>query len=222
MFAIAGGKGGCGKTTATLGIARALARRGRDPIAVDADLGMPDLCVLADLKPDGGLAAVAAGARPDRAATSPPGQPAVGILIGGDRDDLDAALARLSGRHGPVLVDCPAGAGPDAALPLRHADATILVTTATREALRDTEKTAAMARRLDAPPVCALVRDPAHGAQSGRSRIEPGDCLGCPVRERVPTVDGDPLTSRQFGRACEALAAHLDGARRRDRGVREG
>src|SRR6056297_615748 len=43
MLAIAGGKGGCGKTTTAVGLARAFASLGADPLVVDADLDMPDL-----------------------------------------------------------------------------------------------------------------------------------------------------------------------------------
>ncbi|MFW6000490.1 MAG: AAA family ATPase, partial [Halorubrum sp.] len=37
MIAVAGGKGGSGKTTTTLGLARALSRRGAPVVAADAD-----------------------------------------------------------------------------------------------------------------------------------------------------------------------------------------
>jgi len=55
MLAIAGGKGGVGKTTTTLGLAAALPGR---PLAVDADRDMPDLHALAGVNRDPGLDAV--------------------------------------------------------------------------------------------------------------------------------------------------------------------
>ncbi|MDZ5813368.1 P-loop NTPase, partial [Halorubrum sp. AD140] len=47
MIAVAGGKGGSGKTTTTLGLARALSRRGAPVVAADADWDLPNLARLA-------------------------------------------------------------------------------------------------------------------------------------------------------------------------------
>lgn len=45
-FAIAGAKGGCGKTTTTIGLAEAVGRTGRTALAVDADRQLPNLHVM--------------------------------------------------------------------------------------------------------------------------------------------------------------------------------
>ena len=47
MLAVAGGKGGSGKTTTTVGLARALARRGASVVAADADWDLPNLTTAA-------------------------------------------------------------------------------------------------------------------------------------------------------------------------------
>jgi septum site-determining protein MinD len=77
----------------------------------------------------------------------------------GEAVDLPSALSRLVATANHVLVDCPAGAGPDAATPLRIAADALLVTTLDPACLRDTAKIAAIARALDSTVVgCVLVR----------------------------------------------------------------
>lgn len=187
MLAIAGGKGGCGKTTTAIGLAVCLVGTGRRPLVVDADLGMPDLHVRLGLDPDPGLGAVADGRPVAEVVRTSPARPGVAVCpVGGADAPVATALQRTCEWSGPVLVDCPAGASPDAATPLRVADGTVLVSTDTPESLEDTAKTAALARRLDAPPVGALVR----GTPDRRtvSRL-----LGCEPVVAVPEPPDDPL-----------------------------
>ncbi|MFB6163904.1 MAG: MinD/ParA family protein [Haloarculaceae archaeon] len=209
MLAIAGGKGGCGKTTTTLGLARALAAsgpRGSAPLAVDADCEMPDLHLRADAAPEPGLAAVADGTPPASAAHRTPVAPGAAVVPGVDTDarDLPRALPRLREWDGPVLVDCPAGAGRDAARPLRAADRTLLVTTPTVESLRDGVKTAAMARALDAAPVGVVVVERArNGTEPPADRV--AALFECPVLARVPAVDEPPIRAESVRLAHRAV-----------------
>jgi len=195
MLAVAGGKGGVGKTTTAVGLGRVLARGGRRPLLVDCDTGMPDLARVAGL-PDpergAGLAAVAEGTSPGEAAREPPDGPAVLPPGGVDAGDLGAALAGVDW-PGPVVLDCPAGAGRGAALPLRAADRVVVVSTARRASLRDAAKTAAMARALGGEVAGVVVT----------RRAEPPDgvdrLLGAPALAAVPDTD-EP--------AVEALSAY--------------
>lgn len=190
MLAVTGGKGGVGKTTVALGLARALASRGADPLVVDADRDMPDLHRIAGV-PDGpGVAAFADGASLAAVAHATRGHSGVRVVPlapGADVGTLRTALDRARARDRTVLVDCPAGAGRDAALPLRAADRAVLVATPTAASLRAAAKAAAMARALDAPPVgvvCTRTDDP--------PTVE--ELLGCPVVGCVPETDA-PLTA---------------------------
>jgi septum site-determining protein MinD len=151
VIAVAGGKGGSGKTTTTLGLVRALSRRGAPVVAADADWDLPNLARLASAT-DGDRehaadaptvidAVRADGAiRPDRraptvlAAPEAPGDADAGRVLD--------ALAEAVPDDSPTLLDCPAGASPDAAAPLRVADGCLLVTPLRRAALRDAAKTA--------------------------------------------------------------------------------
>ncbi|WP_435182963.1 MinD/ParA family ATP-binding protein [Halobellus sp. EA9] len=192
MLAIAGGKGGSGKTTTTLGLARAL---DGPALAVDADCDLPNLHSLAGVPrdPPGG-----SPGHPDPDGRETLIRPAPRNAP----DGIGSRLRRLADFGGHVLVDCPAGAGPDAAVPLRVADAVLLVATPCVMALRDAAKTAAMARALGTRVA---------GAVLVRARIEPpgvADLLGCPVLATVPPA-ATPLESPAVSRAYDGLARSL-------------
>lgn len=205
MLAVTGGKGGVGKSTVAFGIARALARRGTNPVVVDADRDMPDLHRIAGVPREPGVRAFAEGTALDRA-VHPPGSRTPADLIpsgpnsvgrsgvrvlpvapGTDLRTLRRALSRIRSLEATILVDCPAGVGRDAALPLRVADRAVLVTTPTTASLRDAAKAAAMARALEATPVgviCTRTDEPP-AAES---------LLDCPVVGCIPDTDA-PLTA---------------------------
>ncbi|WP_336002910.1 MinD/ParA family ATP-binding protein [Halorientalis halophila] len=188
MLAIAGGKGGCGKTTTTHRLGRALAELGASPLLVDADVEMPDLHSHASVPPDPGLPAVAQGDRPRSVAHTPETRPNLAVLpsAGADPDDLTAAASRLREWPGPVLLDCPAGALRDAARPLRVADRTLLVTTPRPAALGDAIKTAAMAAELDAPAEGAVIVETTPADDADRVPTAAArEALTCPVSARI-------------------------------------
>jgi len=202
MLAIAGGKGGCGKTTTALGLARGLARLGRRPLVVDADLDMPDLHHRAGVDRAPGLAAAADSRRPASVARPASRFPDIDVLPCGDADTATAARAfdRLGDCSRPVLLDCPAGAGPDAVTPLRAADRSVVVSTPRERSLRDAAKTAAMARQLDATPAAVvLVRSD--------GTVEPGPLFDCGNVVHVPPLPQPPLETK------ESTAKHLQCAK---------
>lgn len=171
--AVAGGKGGSGNTTATLGLARALATRGRRPLAVDADVDVPNLHIRAGIDREPGLPAVHAGSTPASVARESPDHPGVVVLpAGSDRRGIRQALDRAAGLDRTVLLDCPAAAGPDASDPLRVADATVIVATATPAGRTDAAKTGRMARSLDGRPVVWLERDVGGAGAADRPAIQ--------------------------------------------------
>lgn len=219
MLAVAGGKGGVGKTTTALAIGCVLAEHGDRPLVADLDRDMPDLArragiehsqpvaappAVGGVRPAGGgehdgdgdrgvrgtprrrgLDALAAGAPLEDVVRFAPAHPRVAVLPAGRirADRVGAALERLSRWAGPVVLDCPAGAGHAATAPLAAADRTVLVTTAAPASVRDVVKTAAMARSLGAPPVGVVVArrpSPPHGL---------ADAVGCPVVGCVPQSD---------------------------------
>lgn len=200
MLAIAGGKGGSGKTTTTFGLAQALAERGRSPVVVDADAGMPDLHLVADVPREPGLDAVAAGDQ-EGAVHWSERDPRVRVVPAGTGTKVATGLQRLQ-VDGPVLVDCPAGASPAVTDPLRVADETLVVTTPRTASLEDATKSAEMARALSADPLGAVV------TRSSR-RLSLAGLLGCRCLAAIPPVEAEVLdrtaVRRGYGRVASAL-----------------
>jgi len=202
MLAIAGGKGGCGKTTTALGLARALARMGERPLVVEADLDMPDLHHRAETDRAPGIAAAADSGRPREVAQPSSRFPGVDVLpcLEATTDTAAALFDRLSACPGPVLLDCPAGAGPDAVAPLRTADRSVVVSTPRERSLRDAAKTAAMARHLDAPPALVVL-------VGSDGSVDPEPLFECQRAVHVPELPEPPLETE------ESAARHLQCAK---------
>ena len=192
MLAIAGGKGGSGKTTTALGVASALAVDGIRPLVVDTDVAMPDLHHRAGIEQCDGPTTTATVADPGAAAQRSPHLPGVDVLpcSGAATGDLESVLERLSSTRRPVVLDCPAGAGPDAVTPLRWAAQTVLVSTPDEQSLRDTAKTAAMARVVDATPTVTVLSRSDGG-------VDPSPLLECSTTVHVPEVSDSPLESER-------------------------
>lgn len=187
VLAVAGGKGGCGKTTVALGLARAMARDGRRPLVADADVAGPDLHRRAgtDRVPD--LADVAAGRDPAAVAHPDPGTDGLGVLPApgpGGADDVGTALRQVARCDRPAVVDCPAGSGPAAATPLRAADRAVVVATPRRPGVRGAAAAARMARGLGTA-VAGVVVTGTDRAPPAASALEPPVLACVPPDVRV-------------------------------------
>ncbi|GAB3705555.1 MinD/ParA family ATP-binding protein [Halorubrum pallidum] len=197
ILAVAGGKGGVGKTTLAYNIAAAL-----DAVVVDADLGMADLP--GGRGPD--LHDVLAG-RADPIETLRSGSvdvvPCGRTLAGAracDLTRLESAIARLERERDTVVLDCPAGRRADAGVPLAIADASVLIVSPRAFALADAVRTRELAREFDAGLVGCVVN----------RVVEPppteaiADALGAPAA----VVPADP----RVGRSVEIERPVIDAA----------
>lgn len=189
MLAIAGGKGGVGKTTTALGVGVALAARRRDPIVVDADVDLPNLHLVADVD-DTGVEALAEGATVETATDVSRRYDGIRVLGSTPGAPVDRALRRLGGDR-PVVVDSPAGGSHDAVLPLRVADAAVVVTTPDPESIQDAGKTARIARRVDTDVVAFVVTR--SSSVPDRLASVAGDVPVIPV----PATANPPLDARR-------------------------
>lgn len=204
MLAVAGGKGGVGKTTTAYGVAIALANQRRQPILVDADTDMPDLGTLTGVTPPPGIGDIAAGAKPERVAHPDSRGHGVSVVPTTPGAPIDGAISSFP-THRVVIVDCPAGASELAVTPLQAASSTLLVTTPDQESVEDTIKTAAIADAVGTD-VCGVVVTHTETAPTGI-----GEAIGTDLVVAVPAVAGDPLVASSVRETYDRLAAHLRG-----------
>ncbi|GAB3665615.1 DUF7125 family protein [Halopiger thermotolerans] len=207
MIAIAGSKGGCGKSTVALGLATAFA--GADPpipaIAVDADRQLPNLHVMTDLDREPTLAALERGATLKEIAQEHPRESTVGIVPAPKPSDtfaFDSLADRATLEGTQVLLDCPAGAGPDLVEPLRSADGVIVVAGDSERSLEAAETTIDVARRLGVPIYGAVL--------NRRSEVpdRAAEWRGVPILGCVPDRPS-PLANDEVAAAFDEIVERL-------------
>ncbi|WP_049984423.1 P-loop NTPase [Halorubrum sp. BV1] len=197
VYAVASAKGGVGKTTTTAAIATILADAGADVVAIDADIGMANLAEAVGVEPgETTLHDVLSGrGNPLDAVLSGP----AGLRVLPGAADLDAyATADPSGLREVVaafddadyvFLDAGAGLSHDSTLPLGLADETLLVSTAERNALGDTEKTRQLTERLGGTVAGAAITRVGGDGATGDDLTR----LDAPVLGRIPE---DPAVFR--------------------------
>jgi septum site-determining protein MinD len=206
ILAVAGGKGGVGKSTVALELGAAL-----DAVVVDADLGMADLA--ARRGPD--LHDVLAG-RADPVEAVREGGPIrllpCGRTLAGaraaDATRLVGAVEAVESAYERVVIDCPAGMAADVGMALLATDAAVLVASPREFALADALRTRELARELDAGlAAVALNRT---GANPPTEQVR--RALGAPV---VSIPDDDRVRrARRQGWPVTELAPNSEPARR--------
>lgn len=162
VYAIAGGKGGVGKTTVAANLAVAISELGIGSVAiVDVDLGMANLAQFFGVDPSGATLneVLAQQASVEEALydltddlTLVPGNSALDSYVDTDTDHLKTVVARLRERFDFVLLDLGAGISYETVLPLEIVDAVILVTTPDEAAIDNTRTTAAIVSRAGSTP----------------------------------------------------------------------
>ncbi|MFB6166429.1 MAG: P-loop NTPase [Haloarculaceae archaeon] len=160
IYAVAGAKGGVGKTTTSINLGTSLAARGARTVVVELDLAMANLVDFLAL--DTGLddAPTVHDVLAGRAAVTetirsvsggldvvPSGVDLAGYTAA-DVEALPALLEPLLGEYDRIVLDTGAGLSRETVVPLGLADEAILVSTPRVAAVRDVEKTNRLAERV--------------------------------------------------------------------------
>jgi ATP-binding protein involved in chromosome partitioning len=241
VVAVASGKGGVGKSTTAVGVARALAARGKRVGLLDADIHGPSLPRMMGLTRDSGLGIQDSAFMPPEAGGVK--CMSMGFLLEGAAvmrgPMVTKSLARLlrGTRWGTaeapldlLLVDFPPGTGDVhlsmmQSVPLGYGGGGALIVTTPQEvALDDARKAAEMFRKIGVPILgvvenMSFFTDPAghvhrlFGAGGGKRLAEE---LGVPLLAELP-LDPELGRAMEAGNApppgfYDALAARLDTA----------
>ena len=193
-IAVAGAKGGVGKTTLAVHLAVAAVQQGRDVVLVDAD---PQLSAVR---------------WSERRSSSEP------VVLGRAVSQLAAEMERIAGFGADVvIVDTPprawVGADNAALVAAKLAD---VVLVPCRPSILDIESTAVSVQRLQAAtaaPVVVVLNGCAH---RGREADQAAEALGGPRRAGVPGPD----RSARGVRPVPARRAHRPGSRAGRQGSR--
>ena len=194
VYTIASGKGGTGKTTATLNLGTALAQLGKKTLILDADIGMANLGLLLGLeKCKITLHEVLCGSAKISEAIydGPAGLKVVpsGLSLKGfqnsNPEKLKEVMTAIIGGMDYVLIDAPAGISKDGVIPLAVADAVILVVNPELASMADALKTKALTEMLGRK-VEGVILNRAEMEKTEISGNKVSELLGVKILEMVP------------------------------------
>lgn len=230
-YAIAGAKGGVGKTTTSINVAAAAAAAGHATVVVELDLAMANAVDVLDLSVDldsvPTLHDVLTDDTPVESAVHPaPG--GIDILPSGtsltgyataDVAGLDDVVETLRWSHDVVLLDTPAGVGEAVRRAVGLADGTVLVSTPRVAAVRNADSTLDLVAGAGGTPAgLVLTRSgtgaappPAHLAEFldldllGHVPDDPAVPHAQDEGEPVVQVSPDSEAARAYGTVARAL-----------------
>lgn len=194
FIAVASGKGGVGKTTASINLANAFSSYGKDVVVVDADLINPNISLyLGADKVKSTLHDVLKGEKKihESIYTHASGIKVVPASISlSDLQycyymNLGTALSQLDGYTDFVVIDSHPGINPDAQHIFKAADEVLVVTVPELSAVTDAMKTIRMAESLGTP-VIGVMLNRIEGKRYEMDVAEIESFLEKPVIAKIP------------------------------------
>lgn len=230
VIAIAGAKGGVGKTTTSINLGAAISvTYQQSVVVVDLDLAMGNVVDFLDFDWQPGepsLHDVLAGDVPVSDATYEvasgffvvPSGPTLDGFTASDPSRIGDVVETLRDRYDVVLLDTAAGVSYESLLPYSLADGVVLVSTPRLAAMRDTEKSKSIADRLGTPIIGVVFTHTGTGNAPDADRLS--DYLDVPLLGHVPedpTISnaqdrGQPVVLAEF--ASPATKAYCEIAKR--------
>jgi septum site-determining protein MinD len=228
VWAVAGGKGGAGRTTTAINVGTVLTAEGYDTVVVDAALAMANVGGMLSIDSDTTLHDVLAGeaivsealTRTEEGVWVVPGDRSIESYGEADPSEFGGVIDALGGEFDVVLVDTSAAITHETVVPLGLADATLLVSPPTGVAVQDTRKIARLVERVDGSVMGAALTRVKDRTDVGPAR----ERLNAPVLGIVPehpgsvpeqplalTVASSPAAQAYRGLTRALIRTRLDG-----------
>lgn len=225
-IAVAGAKGGVGKTTTSLNLGTAFATAGVSTVVVEFDLAMANFVDFietdVDIESDTTFHDVLTGTVPVEDALYQLDSglvllPSATSLEGYSRTNLDRlpdVMETLEDQFDTVLLDTPAGLSQETIRPIEMADDVILVSTPRVSSVRNTKNTLEVAARVDTTVRGLVLTKSGTGSSPGAHRIAEFldvELLGyVPEDDAIPHSQDSGLPVVEYAPSSSAATAYRD------------
>lgn len=230
IVAIASGKGGVGKTSLTLNLARAAAKDGKKVLVFDADLGLANVDVQLGINPTHDLSTAISGKATLADIVTPAPQAGFDVIAGRsgsetlpfttalERRGLLKQLEVLAEHYDLILLDIAAGVGDEVLNFANMADNTLLVVTPDPSSITDSYALIKLLNKRHHKNTCRVLVNQPSSATEGRKtyekiRVAAEKFLGLkvPLFGIMPYDKNYLLTVRQQTLMVDSFP-HLEGA----------